>query len=391
MSDLKDFIKDLTPFLYGRAIVYMDLGAHFGETYFEFRKSLIKPTEAYLFEPSPSSLKRIKDELAKEESIKKLYLFQEAVSDFSGYVQMNERDDMTKVVSRNEVEETSLSEKHFQAKCTTIDDFVRDHDVESVSLLKIDIEGHELAALRGANQTLSLQKIDIIYVEAGFDPANRQQTYYRDIEDALSVHGYRVFRFYEQMHQWTVDSPLLRRINIAFMSEKFASNNPFRVNKELFLCREEKRKLIEKNLSLEKENATLKIFAGTSGNELTTQIERQYPSLSTNSTRENSGDEGNKELLDNLRVDSFNPNDEIHRQTSDIVALTSALEKRRVQFRELEIKSEQLKAQLKRNEIEMEEMTTSLKQSEAAYQQVLGSTSWRLTAPIRALKMAFRR
>ena len=78
----------------------------------------------------------------------------------------------------------------------------------------------------------------MIYIEAGLNPEGGQQTYYREIEDRLAGLGYRLFRIYEQTHEWIVDSPLLRRVNLAFMSAAFADSHPFRLSRELFARRQ---------------------------------------------------------------------------------------------------------------------------------------------------------
>src|SRR5690606_5827164 len=84
---------------------------------------------------------------------------------------------------------------------------------------------------------LQTELIDVIYVEAGLDPNNKQQCHYRKIEDFLSAFDYRIFRLYEQKNEWLDDSPLLRRVNVAFMSRRFANENPLRLTNELFEAR----------------------------------------------------------------------------------------------------------------------------------------------------------
>ncbi|ETW11022.1 methyltransferase FkbM family protein [Roseivivax marinus] len=102
-----------------------------------------------------------------------------------------------------------------------------------VSLMKIDVEGHELAVLEGAAETLGRQGIDVLYIEAGMDRDNPQQTWYRDIEDALALHGYRLFRIYEQKQDWIEDRPVLRRVNMAFFSPRMIERHPVRLTKEM--------------------------------------------------------------------------------------------------------------------------------------------------------------
>ena len=149
--------------------------------------------------------------------------------------------------------------------------------IERISVLKIDVEGFETRVLAGAAELLGAQAVDIVYVEAGMDPDDAQQTYCRDIEDVLLGHGYRHFRIYEQTHEWLEDSPLLRRVNIAFMSRRFAERQPYRLLTDLRAARgalaERSRDLsdMEKRLAgaevardkaLEKETRTVEALGG---------------------------------------------------------------------------------------------------------------------------------
>ena len=120
---------------------------------------------------------------------------------------------------------------------------------QRISLLKLDVEGYEPQVLAGAAGLLAAQAIDLVYVEAGMDPDGAQQSYYREIEDRLRGHGYRLFRIYEQMHEWPEDSPLLRRVNLAFMSTDFAQRHPFRLTRELAALRQAQAAPLEAELA----------------------------------------------------------------------------------------------------------------------------------------------
>lgn len=79
----------------------------------------------------------------------------------------------------------------------TIDNFCKSKNIESITFLKLDVEGSELACLRGAIQMLP----SIKYIQFEFGAASREsKTYFRDIFDFLS--DYRIYRilkdgFYE--------------------------------------------------------------------------------------------------------------------------------------------------------------------------------------------------
>jgi len=49
----------------------------------------------------------------------------------------------------------------------TLDEYCKQHNIHNIDLLKLDIEGHELDALRGANELLKAKKIKMISFEFG--------------------------------------------------------------------------------------------------------------------------------------------------------------------------------------------------------------------------------
>src|SRR5690606_38939738 len=105
-------------------------------------------------------------------------------------------------------------------------DLFTDHHI---NLLKIDVEGMELDVLEGARQLFKEQRVDVIYIEVGFNKDATQQTYFGLLDDFFQKLNYRVFKVYEQKNEWIQDSPLLRRCNFAYMSARYAAANPYKV------------------------------------------------------------------------------------------------------------------------------------------------------------------
>lgn len=72
-----------------------------------------------------------------------------------------------------------------------LDDVAREEGIEHVDLLKLDVEGHELAVLRGAEQLLAGGHVERIQFEFGGTNIDAR-TYLRDFVEALP--GYRLHR-----------------------------------------------------------------------------------------------------------------------------------------------------------------------------------------------------
>jgi FkbM family methyltransferase len=232
----EQFISDVEPFFYGRNVTYVDVGAYNGMTFKAFFRKL-KIREAHLFEPNPHTLKRLLENI-KDISIPVLRTYPLAVSKSKRTLKFMKASSMTKEISSDLDNET-----FFEAMSITLDAMTSIFTDGKINILKIDVEGDELYVLKGAKKLLQNNAIDIIYIEAGFDKFTTQQTYFLKIEKFLSKYGYRIFKIYEQVNEWIEDGPVLRRANLAYMSEAFYKRNSYKLVLENFTM---KRKLQER-------------------------------------------------------------------------------------------------------------------------------------------------
>ncbi len=267
MTDLTaNFIKDIEPFFYRRRIVYVDVGAHRGAVYQDFARSGLGIREAHLVEPNPRTFAILEKAVETVSGVRLVTCHPLALGAEPGRLRLRAADSMTKVLgdgaepapeagtaegaaapeAEGEVLERARGEV-FEIESNTLDALSAGFERRHIGILKLDVEGYEPQVLAGARGLLADQAIDVVYVEAGIDPGNSQQSYYREIEDLLGSYRYRLFRIYEQTHEWMDDSPLLRRVNLAFMSEEFAARNPYRLSRELFEIQREKAGLVEKS------------------------------------------------------------------------------------------------------------------------------------------------
>jgi FkbM family methyltransferase len=76
---------------------------------------------------------------------------------------------------------------------TSIDHYISHNSLERVDFMKIDIEGHELAALQGADASLSAGKIRALAFEFGTANIN-SRTFFRDFWEYLNARKFDLFR-----------------------------------------------------------------------------------------------------------------------------------------------------------------------------------------------------
>jgi len=75
----------------------------------------------------------------------------------------------------------------------TIDEVVEREGIQSIDFMNMDVEGHELAVLRGAKKSLDAGIIKALSIEFGACNLN-SRTFFYDFWDLLIPLGYRFYR-----------------------------------------------------------------------------------------------------------------------------------------------------------------------------------------------------
>ncbi|MBI3881329.1 MAG: FkbM family methyltransferase [Verrucomicrobia bacterium] len=83
-----------------------------------------------------------------------------------------------------------------RVEATTLDEFCRAQNVDELDVLKLDIQGAELNALRGGAGLLSARKIRLIYTEVILVPTYEGQVQLDELLAWLRARGYALHNFY---------------------------------------------------------------------------------------------------------------------------------------------------------------------------------------------------
>lgn len=100
----------------------------------------------------------------------------------------------------------------------TLDRFLRERDIDTVDILKIDVEGFEMQVLAGAEEALSENRVALVKLECGVDPDTAYHVSLQTVCERMFARVYRLFGLYDQWEYTLAPTPALRRVDAAFVS-----------------------------------------------------------------------------------------------------------------------------------------------------------------------------
>jgi len=177
-----------------------DLGAHIGKTAQNFRK-IFPDATVYCFEPTETTFLRLNERTSSDKHIIRHKM---AVSDRPGPLAFH----YNTQASTNSILKSSAeaglywneaqmhTERVATVQATTLDKFCEEERIAHIDVLKMDIQGGELLALKGADGLLRAKKIRLICMEVIFVPTYEGQPQVHEIMAWLKDRGYTLHNFY---------------------------------------------------------------------------------------------------------------------------------------------------------------------------------------------------
>lgn len=192
---------DQAELMQGRDVrIIFDVGANRGSIAGEYR-SLFPDSTIHCFEPIPELAEQIKGRFSGDRAVK---VYPVALAESSGRRQFNINKSVdTSSLLRSRVEDTPSSYRSIlstsriiDTELAAIDALCKSQSISSIDILKMDIQGGELSALRGATDMLANAAVKLIYSEVWFLPFYDNQPLFGDICHFLSGFGYTLHSIY---------------------------------------------------------------------------------------------------------------------------------------------------------------------------------------------------
>lgn len=179
------------------APIVFDVGANIGSATIFFKK-LFRDAKVYGFEPHYETFLEAKrrtgrldhvflQNLAIGEAEEERTLFVNTIASTNSFLKMNTASEWTSeqfMVKPSNTQEVRL---------TTLDVFCARENIDFIDLLKLDVQGFEPQALRGASTLLHSQSIRAIKIEVMPGDFYESSTSFYEIEEILFAAGYRLW------------------------------------------------------------------------------------------------------------------------------------------------------------------------------------------------------
>lgn len=177
-----------------------DIGAFHGEVT-ETYAQLFPRAKIYAFEPFPASFEELKKRFQGNPHVEPVNC---AVSSRSGTSTFHVNQDPTtnSLLATGEgfVAGVAVTERQISVPTTTLDEFCAQRGIGAPDILKFDIQGNELEALRGAVNLLRGDGPLLVYTEVLFEPLYQNCAQFSDLVNFLGEYDYKLFNFYSLKH-----------------------------------------------------------------------------------------------------------------------------------------------------------------------------------------------
>ena len=201
--EIADFVEQQNLLSLRPVKFIFDVGANVGNTV-EVYAQLFPAAEIYAFEPYKPAYEQLASRFQKNPRVHPIHraagLEQQRTS-----LHVNEYVDTNSLLprpthARRYYAAANVPRGMTPVEVIRLDDFAREQGVEKIDLLKLDIQGGESAALRGASRLLKSGAIAILYCEVFFVPHYEGALLFHELSAQLADFDYTVYTLRHLVH-----------------------------------------------------------------------------------------------------------------------------------------------------------------------------------------------
>lgn len=178
--------------------VVFDVGANTGQTLREMLHYFPR-SSIYSFEPVSASFQTLARRYGGRPNVK---LVQKALGECAGLARIPLHGDSelnTLVAEHPRMHD--LTGESEDITVDTIDSFCASEGIESIDILKLDVQGWELKAIRGAAEMVRSGRIRLVFSEVGFRRRDSDLQHFAELNDHLEENGFWLSGFYDA-YRW---------------------------------------------------------------------------------------------------------------------------------------------------------------------------------------------
>lgn len=174
-----------------QGLLFLDVGANVGQSSLAVHHALSKETRitCHCFEPISDNFQRLRQRTA---SVPSIHAYPLAMGEEIGTLTVPLAPNSEWHSIANAASWEGAGATHERIEISTLDDFMADKPGDDPVILKTDTEGYDLQVLKGARRLLESGRVVAVIAEVGFNPEDRQHTFFQGVFDYLGQLGYRL-------------------------------------------------------------------------------------------------------------------------------------------------------------------------------------------------------
>ena len=200
--------------------VVFDLGARNG-WFFSCWKAFCSNAVVHAFEPDQAAYKRLVNRFSNDENV---VLIDKGVGESESvetFYHLADSEVSSSFLQHDpsvweEIKYQTGDVQERQLQVTTLDSYCQENTVDSIYLLKIDIQGYELRALKGASKTLKVT--DYVFVESAIKPLYKGAASFTQVHEFMVAQGFHLMNF----RAWHRGNNVLMETDMLFRRNELA-------------------------------------------------------------------------------------------------------------------------------------------------------------------------